>query len=56
MMQVGIFTGYFPYGLEETAKKMKKEADDKATAGVTKAKSERDRLVTEAEAKVAAGK
>ncbi len=23
MMQVGIFTGYFPYGLEETAKKIK---------------------------------
>ena len=23
MMQVGIFTGYFPYGLEETAKKIR---------------------------------
>ena len=22
MMQAGIFTGYFPYGLEETAKKI----------------------------------
>ena len=23
MMQAGIFTGYFPYGLEETAKKIR---------------------------------
>ena len=23
MLQVGIFTGYFPYGLEETARKIR---------------------------------
>ena len=41
---------------DKKAARLEKEADDKATAGVTKAKTERDRLVSEAEAKVAAGK